>query len=83
MRVKKNNNILTMDKTMESSKETQFEAKLTMVSLSEYAGLKHRLINVDAAPVLIRPAWKQPCFNVCYIHVSISQDKKLLLMLPV
>ena len=48
---------------MESSKETQFEAKLTMVSLSEYAGLKHRLINVDAAPVLIRPEWKQRCFN--------------------
>ena len=68
---------------MKSSKGTQSEDKLPMVSLSEHAGLKHRLINVDAAPVLIRPAWKQRCFNVCCIHVSISQDKKLLLMLPV
>ena len=29
---------------------------------------KHRLVNVDAAPALIRSAMKQRCFNVFYLR---------------
>ena len=41
---------------MKSYQETESEDKLHRVRPSEHAGFKQRLINVDATPVLIRPA---------------------------
>ena len=36
------------------------------IRYSGHAGLKHRLVNDDAAPVLIRSARKQRCYNDCF-----------------
>ena len=49
---------------MKSTQQT--DSKLHRIRSSRLAGLKHCLINVDAEPVLIKFAWKQHCFNVCF-----------------
>ena len=51
-----------MDKNLKSSKQTESWDKLSRARPSEHAGLKRRLINVDAMPVLIRSALKQHFF---------------------
>ena len=39
--------------------ETKYEDELPRIRSCQQEGLKHRLIDVDAVPVLIRYAWKQ------------------------
>ena len=48
--------------------------------------VEHHLVNIDAAPVLIRSALKQRCsisdVYCLFFHVSISLDKKMLVTSP-
>ena len=53
---------------------------LPRLRLIGHAGLKHRLVNVDAVPVLIRSACKQRCFIqlICILSVyGVSQFLKI------
>ena len=42
------------------------EVEIPRVSPREQEWLKHILVAVDADPVLIRSAWKQPCHKVFF-----------------
>ena len=71
-----------MDKKEKSLQETESEDELPRLCPSKQEEWKQRLIEVDAVSVLLRYGWKLRCFKVCFFfHDSISQDKKLLLML--
>ena len=52
------NNYLWIKK-MESSQQTESYDKLPRICPRGHAGLKHRGVNIDAAPVLIRSTLKQ------------------------
>ena len=55
MRVEKINMVKEREK---SPLETKYEDELPRIRSCQQEGLKHRLIDVDAVPVLIRYAWK-------------------------
>ena len=72
MRVKK---LLTKNKNQQ---QTESGDKVLQINPSEQDWLKHRLINADAASVLIRYAWE-----TAWISKYVFQEKKLQLkMLP-
>ena len=57
-------------KKEKSPQESESEDELHRVHLREQEGVKHRLIDVVAVPVLIRYAWKQLCFKVCFLWLN-------------
>ena len=48
---------------MKSSQQKRILGHFPRIHLSGPAGLKQRLVNIDVASVLIKPALKQRCFN--------------------
>ena len=56
---------------MTSSQQAESKGKLTRERPSGHAASKHRLINVDRTPVLIRSALKQHYFNFSRIAVVV------------
>ena len=64
----------SIEKKMKSSQQTKTQQK-TLNSPIRHVVLKHLLVKVDAAPVLIRPAVKQRYCNI-YFFVSLFSTKE-------